>query len=278
MKAKRKLLMAGGGLLASTLLAYAFFPRLGASATPRSHVATLFADQTGTINRISALEGTVVEQGADLVFLEDTAEQQALEAAQAELQKVADELRASGVAIALPTFPDVLGGRIVQTRPMSSAPTETTKNLQPLPEVDGAKADVMPSSPSASSPSSPANVPALDAAIATATERIVTCRKLITDAELSIQETQKAVETARAIYEAAKVDADRSKMLYGNGAVSANESSRKENLALQQKGIWENNQERLAEERTALESRKADLAAAEGELTQASTAKTTALK
>ncbi len=268
-------MISGLGIVASALLAYALIPRPSPPVKVTKH--TLISDQTGRINKISALAGYVVEADAEFVTFDDSEEQKELEVARDNLQKVADELRASGVAIALPTFPDRLGGRIIQTGTFTPTSSDPPKKIEPLPEINGTSSESSSSTPKATAPKPPVDPAKFDLAIASANESIEECRRAMTDRELAIQETERAVATSKAIYDQAKADADRTKMLLNNGAVSANESSRKDNLAFSQKSIWDNNQARLTEEKAALESTRSNLRAFEKEIEDAKEAKAKAI-
>ncbi|MEQ1822221.1 MAG: hypothetical protein ABL949_06915 [Fimbriimonadaceae bacterium] len=273
MKSKRRLIMSGIGVVASTLLVYGLIPHKSEPVSKKVPTTTLYSDQDGVISKLAALEGYVVDESTDLVFFDDTAEQKELELAQQTLQKVADDLKESGVAIALPSFPDRLGGRIVHTGQSFSPAPAGPKEIGSLPEVAGTPGESVPeTNPKPTVPTVPVEAGKPIEAVLEATKRVDECRRIVTDGELAIQETQKAVDTAKAIYERAKEDADKAKMLLSNGAISANEATRKDSLSMSQKGIWENNQVRLKEEITALESNRNQLKEAEAALEKAKSA------
>jgi pyruvate/2-oxoglutarate dehydrogenase complex dihydrolipoamide acyltransferase (E2) component len=273
MKSKRRLMISGIGVVASTLLVYGLIPHKPEPPLTKNPTTTLTSNQDGVISKLAALEGYVVDESADLVMFDDSAEQKELELAQQTLQKVADDLKQSGVAIALPSFPDRLGGRIVHTGQSFSPAPAGPKDIGSLPEVSGTPVESVPEpTPPAVTPPVVADTNKPNEALLEATKRVDDCRKRVTDGELALQETQKAVDTAKAIYERAKEDADKARMLLSNGAISANEASRKDSLSVSQKGIWENNQERLQQELKALESDRADLKQAEAELEKAKSA------
>lgn len=249
---QRQMIFVGGAGLALLALigwlAVKPAPARSLAASPQQ----LLALTSGTVKEISVREGDVVSEGDQLLLLEDGPEQRELAAARAELERIAQESQAAGIAVALPPGFGI-AGRIVTTGNLKAGPppfrpsaSGATDNIGPLPPAEG------PSdghgTPSSAKPVSPDTRKSdLEQAIAEAKRSAADYRHKADEAGAVAEEAVRNAAAAKGIAEQRKREAEKMRMLLSEGAVSQVETSRSEAMAASTQGAYEA-AVRLAEE------------------------------
>lgn len=246
----------GLGVIAVAAIGFAIAKGGTAPVPPIEQGEKLIAQLDGEVVELVVAPGATVDAGLDLVMLDDAAAQEGLKVAQAELEKVLAETRASGVAIVLPDPPIGLGGRIVQTGPLhpETGVARAPKNVDPLPKVAGTG--------EASVEIEPKPNPAEVARIKKAAEQEIADAKAdeaylaseITNTKLELEEAQRAQETSRIITDRARLEVERGKRLLLEGAVSQNSQILRDNQLRAQEDILRKNQARVDEATSKLAS------------------------
>lgn len=214
----------------ATILGLLGWAAARSTAAPADLGYDLMATSEGTITQVIAQPGQTVKKGDLLVLLDDTAEQQALTTARAELDLLAQEVQGAGIAVAMPPGSG-LGGKIIQTGPMPRGVVPTGKvpealgTLPPVTETD------QPAAPKTDiKAAAEADLKAVEAKLeAQRTLRIETVQKRDDALALAAEATRNA-ETSKVIAEQRKKQAEKMKFLLSEGAVSRVEAAKAESL------------------------------------------------
>jgi multidrug resistance efflux pump len=212
----------------------------------------ILALTSGMVKEISVREGDVVNEGDPLLILEDGPEQRELAAARAELERIAEESQAAGIAVALPPGLGI-AGKIVTTGNLKAGPppfqptsSGRTDNLGTLPPAEGSSGTH--ASPPSAKPVTPGTQRSdLEQAIAEATGHAADFRHKAEEAGAAADEALRNAAAAKGIAEQRKREAEKMRMLLSEGAVSQVETSRSEAMAASAQGAYEAAM-RLAEE------------------------------
>ncbi len=188
----------------------------------------------GSVKEVVVKPGQDVQKGDVLVLLDDTAEQKELADARIELERVAAETEGAGIAVAMPPAMAGLGGRIIQTGPMRGI-------TGPMPSIpkskDDGKVGTLPPVTGAGDAEPPgakfnfaSEIAALEFQLEENKTAIIDGTQKADDAATLVSESEKNLQVARLIADQRKKQAEKMRMLLGEGVVSQVETSRSEAL------------------------------------------------
>ncbi len=228
--------------------------------------AELVAVTTGTVREVCVKEGQIVQPGDSIINFDDTTEQTILAEAQAKLQEVSAEAQGSDVAIAIPG-PLSLGGRIIQTGPMTSEgpipvlPRATASGkLAPLPPVSDSVDHGVPVPPGPSPKAkAEAEVKDLETDIQSAKDLVLTDQQAIESTQAELDDAQRNADAAKAIAGNKRRDADKMQMLLREGAVAQVEATRSEAMASSAQGAAEAAQRQADELKAKVEGLQSEI-------------------
>lgn len=215
------------------IVTFAVLAQSGRGAGSSVQGVELVATAEGVVSQILVREGQTVAAGEILVAFDDQAEQAELVAAQQALQELAASVNTSEVAVAV-TPPEGVTGRIVAIGPLPAGPPPGSKPLPVLPAPKGTAQAQLPAVHSeGTTPTEPkANlegaVAELETKISETKNEVVSLEHRISTAKTEAEDATKNAEAAKVIAQQRKQQADKMRMLLGEGAVSQLETSRAE--------------------------------------------------
>lgn len=263
-------LVATAGALLLGLLGWAAVRGEASGRNPSSLGYELMANTQGTVRQVLVNEGARVQAGETLVLLDDDVEQKELVAARQDLDRLAQELQASGIAVALPPGTGI-GGRIVTVGPMpkGDAPATGQTHLGALPPITGTPG---PNSAPAAKPDSAASakdvLTEIETKLVEAKAEVVQLHQKHTDSVAEAEEAARNAAAAKVIADQRRQQAEKMRMLLREGAVSQVETSRAEAQYASAQGGYEASVKQADEARATAETALAEAGKAEAKVTQ----------
>ncbi len=261
-------------MVLAVLLGTAILVALGYAATsrnlpwsPKEEGYELLALTSGVVKQVVVQPGQMVQKGDVLLLLDDTNEQQELADSRTELERVAAASQSAGIAVALPPPMAGLGGRIVTMGPLKGIKgevpalpkAEDSGKVGTLPPVTGA--GDAPEATEAPRPRTEldARVREMEEQVSTIQTSIVEMKQKADDAGAQLLEAERNAEAARVIADQRKKQAEKMRMLLGEGVVSQVETSRSEALAASAQGGYESALNQASEVKGARDAASAEV-------------------
>lgn len=218
----------GVGVLALSVLAY--FSFRGAPTRIMAVEGTeLVATAAGVVSTVAVQAGQTVNAGDLILAFDDQAEQAELAAAQVALQELASETKESDLAVAI-TPPEGVTGRIVPIGPLPAGPPPGTPTVKPLPAPKGTPESPLPAigreTPGGSALEE--SIRETEAELGKVRSGLTELQHQIEQARVAQDEAERNAAAAKVIAQQRKQQADKMRMLLGEGAVSQLETSRAE--------------------------------------------------
>lgn len=237
---------------------------------PSSLGYELMANTKGTVRQVLVAEGATVQAGETLLLLDDDAEQRELVAARDDLDRLAQELQASGIAVALPPGTGI-GGRIVTVGPLpkGDAPAAGQTHLGALPPITGTPGpNTTPPAKSASAASAKEVLADIETKLAEAKAEVVQLQQRHTDSVTEAEEAGRNAAAAKVIADQRKQQAEKMRMLLREGVVSQVETSRAEAQYASAQGGYEASVKQAEDAKAAAEATLVEAGKAEGKVSQ----------
>jgi len=263
-------LVATAGAILLGLLGWAAVRGEVAGRAPSSLGYELMANTQGTVRQVLVTDGATVQAGETLLLLDDDAEQKELTAARADLDRLAQELQASGIAVALPPGTGI-GGRIVTVGPLpkGNSPAQDQNHLGALPPITGTPGpNTTPPAKPESAASEEALLADIETKLAEAKAEVVQLEQKHTDSVAEAEEAGRNAAAAKVIADQRKQQAEKMRMLLREGAVSQVETSRAEAQYASAQGGYEASVKQADEAKASAETALADAGKAQAKVAQ----------